>query len=215
MTGAKREAKPTIQLFALTTDKLNFYYGELHDDHLLRGSSRGMYASNVKIIDMTTEWKAYLSGRVIEIEQSGSKWIKVTMKPEGLKYMLQHDSGYVMPLLRVTGFTDVCRYFPQMAPTAPAAIPKQTVRVPGIVVPPPASASASASRAATRRVFVKPSREDDADAICNGDEDNMYDIDKTKKHNDEGEKERDALSDAVELMIRSRPKSKSKVSFTK
>ena len=177
---ASKKSKPSVQLFALTTDKVNFYYGELHDDHILRGSPRGIYASNIKILDMSAEWKAYLTGRVIEIEQADSKYVKVTLKPSGLKYMLQHDTGYVMPLIRV-GSEDLCAYFPRMTTMAPVTMPSQTARAPGIVM---SSGSAKPSR---RRVVIK---EDDsiAGAVCNGDEDPV----------DEGKKERDALSSAIE-----------------
>lgn len=182
--GVKRAAKHSVQLFALTVDKVNFYYGELHDDHLLRGSPRGIYASNVKIVDMSADWKAYLSGRVIEIEQGPSKWIKATLKSDGLKYMLQHDSGYIMPLIRVSR-ADLCEYFPRMAQTAPMKMPSQTVRAPGIV--------------ASNSVKVPRKRDDDAgsaaEAVCNGDDEDPV---------DEGKKERDALSAAVAAASRRR-----------
>ena len=189
--GVKRAAKPSVQLFALTVDKVDFYYGELHDDHLLRGSPRGIYASNVKIIDMSADWKAYLSGRVIEIEQESSKWIKATLNSEGLKYMLQHDSGYIMPLIRVSR-ADLCEYFPRMAKTAPMKMPSQTVRAPGIV--------ASNSVKGSAGMYRKPRKRDDdagsaAEAVCNGDDEDPV---------DEGKKERDALSAAVAAASRRR-----------
>lgn len=182
-TGVKHGTKRSIQLVAFTVDNINFYYGELHDDHVLRGSARSLYASNFKIVDMTTEWKSYLCGRVLEIEQGESKWIKGTITSTGHKYMLQHDSGYLIPLIG-TNRIDICKYFTRIAPTAPMKMPSQRVGAPAIVEPPTIRGSS--------HVYVKArKRDDDADsvakAIVNGDED----------PEDEGKKERDALSAAV------------------
>lgn len=194
---ASTRVRPALQLIALTADKVNFHYAELHDDHLLRGSSRALYTSNIKTVEMSADWKAYLNDRVVEIECADAKWIKCKLLSNGLKYMLQHDSGYVMPMIHINS-PAVCGYFPRMTAAAPAAMPAQTVRPPGIV-------AASAVQRPSRTVIIKRSRDDDADsaaeAVCNGDEDSAA---------DDGKKERDALRAAVESMMR--PKSKSSAS---
>lgn len=203
MASSAKSARPALQLIALTADKVNFHYAELHDDHLLRGSSRALYTSNIKTVEMSADWKAYLNDRVVEIECADA-WIKCKLLSKGLKYMLQHDSGYVMPMIHINS-PAVCGYFPRMAAAAPAAMPAQTVRPPGIV------AAGAAPRRASRTVMVSRSRDDDADsaaeAVCNGDDDSAA---------DDGKKERDALRAAVESMMRPKSKSKSsapKVSF--
>lgn len=194
--ASSKTTKPSTQLFALTTDKINFYYGELCDNHLLRGSPRAIYASNVKIVDMSAEWKAYLSGRVIEIEQPDSKWLNATLKPSVLKYMLQHESGYVMPLLCVRR-AELCVYFPRMGAAAPAKMPVQTVCAPGVVAAVAAVAAPAAKPTShRRRVVIKDATDSDGDsvaeAVCNG-----YD-DEDPAAADEGKKERDALRVAME-----------------
>jgi hypothetical protein len=203
MAASAKPLRPTTQLIAFTADKVSFYYGELHDDHIFRGSSRGLYASNVKILEMSADWKAYLGDRNVEIEQPSSKWVKVKLETKRMKYMLRHDSGYVMPLLVIKNAA-FCKYFPRMADSAPVSMPTQTVRPPGIV----AESAAAAHASSTLKVFRRR-RDDDADseaeAVCNGDDDVSA---------DDGKKERDALRAAVEsMMSRSRPKSASKVSF--
>ncbi len=191
------KSKPAPQIIALTTDKLTFHYAELHDNHLLRGSSRALYMSNIKIIDVSAEWKAYLGGRVLEIEQAGSKWLTAALKPTYMKYMLQHVSGYVMPLLCVRS-TELCEYFPKIAAAAPVAMPKQTVKAPGVV-------SASAAATAARSLYDSDDADSDAEAVCNGDDD----------PDTEWKKERDALSAAVARAVRGERRSavKPKVSF--
>lgn len=198
-------SRPALQLIAFTADKINFYYGEFHDDHILRGSSRSLYASNVKIVEMSAGWKTYLTGRVVEIEQPGSKWVKATLEAGGIKYMLRHDSGYVIPLICVRSYA-FYEYFPRMAESVPVAIPTQTVRPPGIVA---GSAAAPAMTSKPKKPLrMLPRVDDDAYAVCNGDDDDLSLV-------DDGKKERDALSAAIELMMRNtKPKSiASKVMF--
>ena len=204
MAASAKPLRPSTQLIAFTADKVSFYYGELHDDHIFRGSSRGLYASNVKIVAMSDDWKSYLSGREVEIEQYGSKWIKTTLNPGGMKYMLRHDTGYVMPLIIVRNAA-FCEYFPNMASVPAAVMPTQTVRPPGIV----AESASSKPKPKSKIVKIVSRVHDDADsaaeAVCNGDEDSAA---------DDAKKERDALRTAVESMMKhSRPKSASKVYF--
>lgn len=195
-------ARPALQLIALTADKVNFHYAELHDNHLMRGSTRKVYTSNIKTVEMSAEWKTYLTDRAVEIEYGDSKWFKCKLLSKGLNNMLLHDSGYVIPMIRFKS-AEVCRYFPRMAAAAPATMPAQTVRPPGIV------AESASSKPKSKSKIIRRVHDDDADsaaeAVCNGDEDSAA---------DDAKKERDALRVAVaSMMSHSRPKSASKVSF--
>lgn len=167
------KSKAPLQLFALTADGSKYHYGEFSDDHLLAGSPRKLYTRHMKLMPITDEWKAYLMDRRIELELPSGKWQRLHIKH--CNSMLVHDSGYVMPLLKL-GDTSLIAKYPCIELASPSPVmPKQTIR------PPPILAKADSRM-----------KDDDADShgCVVGDEDS----------DNEGKKERDALRAAVKSM---------------
>jgi hypothetical protein len=140
----------STQLIAFSNDPAMkvFHYGELIENHVMRSPKRAIYSSNVRIVPISSEWKTYLVGRTLEIEQPGDKWLKVTIR-SCLKYMLLHDSGYTMPLL-ITKSKNL-EVFQKMETEVP--MPVQKVRAPPPVV---SSAPAVSKPVSSVPVVSKP-----------------------------------------------------------
>lgn len=202
----------STQLIAFCSDPVVkvFSYGELVDDHVMRGAKRAIFTSNIRVVPISAEWKTFLTGRFLELEQTGGVWKKVRIG-DSVKYMLQHDSGYLIPLLIVT--TEIAEYFQRMEASAPAPMPTQKVRAPPplvtttkttITILPSKSKIGKASRGAKRIMTTHDDDGSDNDAVCNDDGEDPAGCDEWKKS-------RDALSAAVSAMSAK----KSRVTFSK
>jgi hypothetical protein len=106
-----------------------YTYGELVDNHIMRGSSRALYVSNMTKIAITPEWRAYLSGVTFEVEMSaGWKTCKPILTHAAV--MLETTEGYKIPLILLSD--EHARYYPAMMKEP--ALPHQAVRAPPVVV---------------------------------------------------------------------------------
>lgn len=183
-----------------------FSYGELIDDHVMRGAKRAIFTSNIRVVPVSTEWKAYLAGRILEIEQKDGSWKRVRIG-DGVKYMLQHDSGYVLPLLMVK--SETAEYFQRMETAVPVPMPTQKVRAPPPLVMKtdraswPTVKTAKVTKGAKRIMTRRDDDSSDNDAVCNDEGEDPADCDEWKKS-------RDALSAAVSAMLAK----KSRVTFS-
>ena len=188
--SGSKSRRVLTQLIALTPDNINFYYGEFVDDHLIRGSPRAIYRPNVSVVPISPEWKTFLKGRKLEIECSGSKWISVGISADGPTRMLKHDSGYIIPIIG-TGNKTICEFFQHISDTPKRVMPSQRVAPPSVVV---------------GRVVERVDRDDDSDAEATIGDDDTTGVDEWKK-------ERDALSAAVEGMMKKKKRSSSSIKF--
>lgn len=209
----------SVQLFAFvsSSDSSKFYYGEFVDNHIMIGAHRALYTSNIKVVPASAEWRAFLHEKVLEFEykkpgDSTSSWSRRRIRGDKLQYMLQHDSGYVMPLFRSIP-EEIYKCYPCMSAYAPTAMPKQAVKPPSIVAStatPSSSSGLSSGLSSTTKGVVAAKKKlvrssddnndksSEAEAIIDSDDD---DDPCTEK---EWKRERDALSSAVNAMLKSR-----------
>jgi hypothetical protein len=190
--------------FASATDSSKFYYGEFVDNHIMIGSRRALYTSNLTIVPISDEWRAFLDGKKIDFEYkkpgcSESLWNTRTIHGDKLKYMLQHVSGYIIPLFCSIP-EQIYTSYPCMSTHPPTVMPKQVVKPPSIVVAAAAPSRRACARAATTRFESKKKikfgdEDSEAEAVIDSDEEDVTTIKEWKQA-------RKALSQAVSKSLK-------------
>lgn len=179
-----------MQLFVFVsqTDPSKLHYGEFVDNHIMIGSPRALYVSNMYVGPITEEWRAFLHNKSLEIEykkpgETTSSWSRRRIHGDKLQSMLYHSSGYVMPFFHsIPEFIYSC--YPCMSAHPPAVMPKQVTKPPSIIAPMVAPTLPSSSK-------CLDDNSSQAGAIIDSDDD------------DSGNRERHALCSAVNKMITS------------
>lgn len=118
----------TVQLVAFPFNG-GYTYGEIVDNHIMRGSTRSLCVQDMKKIPLTCDWRAYLSATILEVETS-SGWYRFKPVVMHASIMLETSRGHKIPLIALCD--EHARHYPAMSLSP--HMPRPSARAPPVVV---------------------------------------------------------------------------------